>query len=34
VTIVQGLIFVVRVLTFHRGIVGELVRLRLLRKPL
>jgi branched-chain amino acid transport system permease protein len=32
VTIVQGLIFIVCVLTFRRGIVGELSRL--LRKPL
>ncbi len=32
VTIVQGLIFVVCVLTFRRGVVGELARL--LRKPL
>ena len=32
VTIVQGLIFVVCVLTFRRGIVGELGRL--LKKPL
>ena len=31
-TIVQGLIFVVCVLTFRRGLVGELGRL--LRKPL
>ena len=32
VTIVQGAIFVVCVLTFRRGIVGELARI--LRKPL
>ena len=32
VTIVQGIIFVVCVLTFRRGVVGELARL--LKKPL
>ena len=32
VTIVQGAIFVVCVLTFRRGIVGELARL--IKKPL
>jgi branched-chain amino acid transport system permease protein len=32
VTIVQGAIFVICVLTFRRGIIGELARL--LRKPL
>jgi branched-chain amino acid transport system permease protein len=32
VTIVQGIVFVVCVLTFRRGIVGELARL--IRKPL
>ena len=32
VTIVQGAIFVVCVLTFRRGIVGEIARL--IRKPL
>ena len=32
VTIVQGVIFIVCVLTFRRGIVGELARV--LRKPL
>ena len=32
VTVVQGVIFVVCVLAFRRGIVGELARL--LRKPL
>jgi branched-chain amino acid transport system permease protein len=32
VTIVQGVIFIVCVLTFRRGIVGELARI--IRKPL
>ena len=32
VTVVQGVIFVICVLTFRRGVIGELARL--IRKPL